>query len=343
MAVLCFAALATLATSCQEDETAPTPPPAAPAQPTLLELAVANADLDILEAAAIRAGADVTGPLSNASANLTVFAPTDAAFISFLQGLAGAPAGLTEATAITFVGTLPATTVRDILFYHVLGSRVAASAVPENGAVATLLATGSTPIAGRVFARRSGTTVRINEATVTTADVQARNGIVHVIDDVLDVPTLSITSTAFENTQLDLLSAALNRANLESTFTGVGPWTVFAPTDAAFISFLQEAFPTSGVSNEANALSFILSADPSVLAPILQAHVVSGNRVLFAADFPTTSTVLTTLNTARSVTAVRAGSNVTVIGAGATASTVVTANVLTTNGVVHVIDRVIRL
>ena len=78
--------------------------------------------------------------------------------------------------------------------------------------------------------------VSIGDATVTLADVPASNGVIHVIDKVLMPPAdvLDIPATAASTGAHDSLVAALTQANLVSALQADGPFTVFAPTDAAF-------------------------------------------------------------------------------------------------------------
>lgn len=336
LAILMAAAL--FVTACDDDDD---DAPAVVPQQTILQLAQANSNLDILEAAVGRAGSDISNALSGAGP-LTVFAPTDDAFRDYVDVLNGAAARPTEAEAITAINGLTPAAVAGILRYHVLSGRVAASAVPANAAVNTLAAEGATNNAGRVFVRNSNG-VRVNNATVVTADVEASNGIVHVIDAVLVPPTQNIGQIAVGNDDLDLLVAALNRATgLFNAITGPGPLTVFAPTDQAFINLVDDINGADPAPDEAGALAAINALPLDQLTAILQAHVLAGNTVAYAADVPTAAANLNTLNSARQVTVQRTGAAVTVRGAGTVNSNVTIANITATNGVVHVIDRVIR-
>ena len=150
----------------------------------------------------------------------TVFAPTDAAF---------------EAAGIdlsTFDTDAENETLTDILLYHVVSGAVDAANVTD-GMVATMVNGDNA-----TFTVTDGA-VMINDANVTTADVTASNGIIHVIDRVLlppaDEPELVDIATVATNTgSHDALVAALAHAGLVETLQGDGPFTVFAPTDAAF-------------------------------------------------------------------------------------------------------------
>ena len=179
----------------------------------------------------------------------TVFAPTDAAF---------------EAAGIdlsTFDNDEANATLADILLYHVLDGAVDAANVSD-GLVATM-ANGD----NATFAVDNGT-VMINDATVTTADVAASNGIIHVIDKVLlppvEEPALEdITGVAAGTGVHGALVAALAHAELVATLQGEGPFTVFAPTDAAF--------EAAGI----NLTTFDNDEANATLADILLYHVVA--------------------------------------------------------------------
>lgn len=318
---------------------------------TLLDQVTSSADFDILEAAAVRAGASITGLLGNRNGSLTLLAPTDAAFIAFLQAQPGAPAGLTESTAITFLNTLPADNIARLLNKHVLSTRRGYSELPNPGTVLTPRATGATPFPGRLFGRRNPLgAYYLNEAVINSPDVRGVNGLLQYVNDVLDTSTALLTPTVVANTSLDILEAALVRANLANTFTGEGPWTVFAPTDTAFVSFLAATFPGNGITDEATAITFVNGADPAALTPILQRHVLGSNRYMTREENIVSATgvagwprTVSTLNSATNLIVTRTSTaNWNVIGGGTIVSNVLTSNVLCSNGVAHVISRVIR-
>ena len=236
----------------------------------------------------------------------TVFAPTDAAF---------------EAAGIdlsTFDNDEANATLVDILTYHVLSGAVDAANVTD-GLVATMVNGDNATFTV------DNETVMINDATVTTADVVASNGIIHVIDKVLtppaDEPVLDDIATVATNTGVhDSLVAALAHAGLVATLQGEGPFTVFAPTD--------EAFAAAGIdlstfdNDEANA----------TLKDILTYHVYAGS--VAAADV-TDGMVATMVNGDDATFTVVNG---TVMVGDAT---VTTADVAASNGVIHVIDKVL--
>ena len=138
-------------------------------------------------------------------------------------------------------------------------------------------------------------------------------------------PTGNIVETAQGNPNFTYLVAAVVRANLAATLSGAGPFTVFAPTNQAFIA---AGFPT---------IASIQAADPAVLTGILTYHVV-GARV-FSSDL-TEGLKPTTVN-GGTVTITLTGGAKVKGNKNQTASSVTQANLVTTNGVIHVIDQVL--
>ena len=236
----------------------------------------------------------------------TVFAPTDAAF---------------EAAGIdlsTFDTEAENETLSDILLYHVISGTVDAANVTD-GLVATMVN------GDNVTFTVTNETVMINDANVTDRDVAASNGIIHIIDKVLlppaEEPALEDISGVAAGTGVhDSLVAALAHAGLVATLQGDGPFTVFAPTDEAFA---EAGIDLSTFDNdEANA----------TLTDILTYHVYAGS--VAAADV-TDGMVATMVNGDDATFTVVNG---TVMVGGAT---VTTADVAASNGVIHVIDKVL--
>ena len=147
----------------------------------------------------------------------TVFAPTDQAF---------SDAGIDLAALDTPDGVA---TLSEILLSHVVASSVPASDVSDCMTAET--------VSGHALAFTVGESVMVNGATVTGVDVMTSNGIIHVIDKVLmptDTPN-DIPRTAQCTDVHDSLVAAVIQAELLETLQGEGPFTVFAPTDQAFV------------------------------------------------------------------------------------------------------------
>jgi transforming growth factor-beta-induced protein len=266
----------------------------------IVDVASADPNFSILVAALNKAGLASTlqgdGPF-------TVFAPTNAAFTSLLADL-----------GISSLDELSAETLKPILLYHVLGGKVLSTDLTD-GYVKTL---SSGPDQTKISLEVDKQNVKLNgSSSIIIADIKASNGVIHVIDKVLLPPT--VVGIALDNPAFSVLVAAVVKADLAGTLSGTGPFTVFAPTNAAF----QELFTQLGVSG-------IADLTKEQLTPILLYHVVSGNIL---------STQLTTgnVNTLNGSLSVNAGSSVTLNGS----SHVVVADVQGTNGVVHAIDKVL--
>ncbi len=269
-----------------------------PRQITVVDVIVNSAVHNTLEAAVI--AADLATTLSG-DGPFTVFAPTDAAFDAL-------PAGTVEALLQDPSGDLT-----DILLYHVLGAQVLSSDL-SNGQVATTLNGKDVTVTienGNVF---------VNNAQVTVADIVTDNGVVHIIDAVLLPPRTTVVDVIVNSADHNTLEAAVIAADLATTLSGDGPFTVFAPTDAAF-----DALPAGMVE--------ALLQDPSGdLTDILLYHVL-GAQVL-STDLSNGQTA-TTLN-GRDITVTIENGNVFINNAQVTV-----ADIVTDNGVVHVIDAVL--
>jgi len=144
----------------------------------------------------------------------TVFAPTDTAF---------AEAGIDLST---FDTPEENATLTAILLHHVVADSVPSSALSD-GMFAT------TVNGDRVQFGVDANGVTVSNANVTTPDVAASNGIIHVIDKVM-IPPVDIPATAQTTGIHNSLVAAVIQAELLPTLQGSGPFTVFAPTDQAF-------------------------------------------------------------------------------------------------------------
>ncbi len=300
-------------------------------------------EFTILLAAVQAADPAIVGLLSNADANLTVFAPTDAAFAAALEALGVSAEELLGNTDL----------LNEVLMYHVVpGAFDAAAIVALDGALigTTLYETALAPTV-------DGETVMINGATVVAADVIAANGVVHVIDSVLlppmddmgmmeeemateeamgemmDPGTIAdvvVASTSAETPEFTILLAAVQAADpsILATLSGSGPYTVFAPTDAAFAAALEAL----GVTAEE------LLANTELLNTVLAYHVVPGH---FSAE-----TVIAVAGEAgANVATLLSGNsvNITVVDGAVMVNdaTVVAADVHASNGIVHVIDAVL--
>jgi transforming growth factor-beta-induced protein len=235
----------------------------------------------------------------------TVFAPTDAAFAKVpkatLDALAADPARL-----------------KAVLLYHVVPGRVTAADVAK--------LTSAKTAEGRSLAIKvANGSVFVDAAQVTTPDVEATNGVIHVIDSVL-IPQeatatapKTIVQTAVAAGSFKTLASLLKKAGLVGTLQGKGPFTVFAPTDAAFAKLPKATLAA-------------LAKDKAKLRSVLLYHVVKGN--VPAAKVVTLRSAKTLNGKAVSIRV--NGGKVSVGGARVT-----TADVKASNGVIHVVNKVL--
>jgi len=288
-----------------------------PASGTIDVVAATNGSFDTLVLALQTAGLDSV--LADPSGKFTVFAPTDAAFAAYLAD-----------TGITAGQLLASPDLADILLYHVI------SGAEVNAAAAIAIAGNAVEMGNsdNLALSLSGADLFANLSQVSTPNVDASNGIIHVIDTVLTPPadatdpTMTITQIAQSSADFTILVLALQAAGLEDTLNDPsGDFTVFAPTNAAFTALLG----TLGIS------AGDLLASPN-LSKILLKHVLAGSVdsvtafTLNGADVPTLNPDGETVELAI------APGQFTVDGAQVT-----TFDVGATNGVIHIIDAVITL
>ena len=255
----------------------------------IAEIATENGNFTTLVDALV--ATDLVGALSG-EGPFTVFAPTDAAFAALPDG--------------TLEG-LTTEQLTDILLYHVVDEALLSGEVVASKFLPTLLGT---------WLEVDAVAGTVGGAPLSTTDIMASNGIIHVIDAVIqppaDIPTIASGSDDFES-----LVAALVRVGLVDALTAEGPFTVFAPTDAAFA-----ALPDGTVEGLTDA----------ELSNILQYHVYAG--LVQAADI-TDGAELTMLNGDTLTFAITDGTP-TVGGADFVAT-----DVLALNGLIHIVDGVL--
>jgi transforming growth factor-beta-induced protein len=251
---------------------------------------------------------------------LTLFAPTNDAFDKLLAEL--------NLTASQLLANKPLLT--QVLTYHVLGTQVLARQI-ENGATPTTLQGQALTLAtGRDgFGQRTVeiTDARGRKANVTFTNLRARNGVVHLIDRVILPTDQDLVAVAAGNADFSTLVAAVQAAGLVDTLKGPGPFTVLAPTNAAFGALLAEL----------NLTADQLLANKPLLTKVLTYHVLAAR--LLAADLAD-GQVRTTVQ-GETVTFRRQNGVLSIVDARGRTAKVVIANVQATNGVVHAIDRVI--
>ena len=269
---------------------------------TIVQTAVSAGQFTTLASLVQQAG--LVDTLSGAGP-FTVFAPTDAAFAKVpkatLDALAADPAKL-----------------KAVLLYHVVPGRVTAADVVK-------LSSAKTSEGRSVAIKVSDGAVFVDGARVTTPDVMASNGVIHVIDSVLipreaaSTAPKTIVQTAVGVGSFKTLTTLLKKAGLVGTLQGKGPFTVFAPTDAAFAKVPKATLAALG-------------SDRAKLRSVLLYHVVKGN---VPASKVVTLRSAKTLN-GKSVAIRVSDGKVSVGGARVT-----TADVQASNGVIHVVNKVL--
>ncbi len=284
----------------------------APAPGTIVDIAAGNPSFSTLVTAVKAAGLAET---LSGNGPFTVFAPTNQAF-----------AALPKGTLETLLKPENRDQLRKVLTYHVVSRNLMAKDL-RSGRVAT--------VAGdSVTVEVKGRSVKINNANVVTADINAKNGVIHVIDKVLLPPDLmstapvatkpaqlgTIVDIAAGNSSFSTLVTAVKAAGLAETLSGNGPFTVFAPTNEAFA-----ALPKGTLEK------LLKPENRDMLRKVLTYHVVSGD--LMAKDLRSGQVATVAGN---SVAVQVQNGRVRVNNAN-----VVKADIDATNGVVHVIDRVL--
>jgi len=291
---------------------------------TLADVAKANGSFTALLAAADKAGLSAT--LATANANLTVFAPTDAAFTTLSTQL-----GFANPTAM--VTALPADALKNILTYHIVSGTKSAADLKAGGASQTTLYSfggAATTLALNTSSGVSITDAVLATAKVTTADVTASNGIIHAVDKVLVPPgVLNVVQMAQANPAVfSSVVGAVVKTNLAATLSGPGPFTVFAPTNTAF----------SAVATLAAILS------DAQLKSVLLYHVLSGQVLSSAIPFGTAVPTLdtTTLSNATvPAQTITINKDLTIKDSQNSAAKITAVDVRGSNGVIHVIDKVL--
>lgn len=280
--------------------------PAFAADQDIVEIAAENPSFSILVSALQKA--DLVGALQG-DGPFTVFAPTDAAFIALLGAL-----------DISAEQLLAQPDLAKVLLYHVVSGKVMSTDLSDGMMAPT--------VNGESLTVDLSMGVKINDSSVVTADIEASNGVIHVIDKVL-VPSnfklvleeeKDIVDIALGNEDFSMLVSLLKQADLVGALQGEGPFTVFAPTNDAFADLLAAL----------NISASDLMTQPA-LKDVLLYHVVSGK--VMSTDL-SDGLVAPTLN---GETIVFDLSN----GVKVNKSNVISADIEASNGVIHVVDSVL--
>ncbi len=287
--------------ACSDDEPVI---PEVPTTNTIVDIAVGDAQFSTLVAALTRT--NLVATLQSAGP-FTVFAPTNDAFTALGVDLA----------------TVSDADLTNILLNHVIGAKINAGDIADGQTYAsTASASGPGGEALSILIEKGSAGVSINGAiNVTTADVEADNGVIHIVDAV--IMPLDVVGHAVANSAFTSLVGALSGApgELVSALQGTGPFTVFAPTNSAF-----------------DAISDVVAGlTPEQLATVLTYHVVAGANV--RSDALTDDMVVTTLSGQDITIDLDGGASIKDQSGADVAIALV--DVQGTNGVIHVIETVL--
>lgn len=302
--------------SCSDDDNGgPAPLP----EQNIVEIALATPELATLVAALQAADGNLVEVLSG-DGPFTVLAPTNAAFVTFLA-----------ANGFNSLDEVPTDVLAEILLNHVISADITSGDLVASGA--GYASTNASGAGGNNISIYFNTAngVRFNNASAVTdggADISASNGTIHIVDAVIPIP--SIVAHAAANSEFSSLVTALGVADgdLIDVLSGDGPFTVLAPDNAAFETFL-DGTPLGNVNT-------------AVLSQILLNHVVEG--VVTSSDLVGSGAGYTnTFATGPGDNDLSLYFNTSdgVIFNGI--STVTTADVVGTNGIIHAVNTVIDI
>lgn len=288
-----------------------------PEELTIVETASATPELSNLVAALTAADGDLVNVLSGG--NFTVLAPNNTAFELFLSD-----------NGFASLDEVPTDLLANILLNHVITGSVGSTDLVASGSGYTT--TNATNMDGdnlSMYFTTSEGVVFNGGSNVIAADIPASNGVIHVVDAVIALPT--VVTFATSNPVFETLVTALTREDLNTDYVSVlsgetnAPFTVFAPTNDAFISLLSELGASS-----------LNDIDTATLTATLNTHVVAGANV--RANDLTQGMQINTLGDGLTVS-LDAGPQL--IDSNDRVAGIIAVDVQAYNGVVHVIDNVV--
>lgn len=296
--------------SCNNDDNTVTP-----VDNSITGLALKTPDLSILVQALQRA--ELTTTLQT-SGTYTVFTPTNTAFTAFLA-----------TTPYATINDVPKEVLTQILLNHVISTKLTASDLTTGYLKTLAKGTASSTNTLSMYVNTTAGVKLNGVATVTTPNVLASNGVIHVVDKVIGLPTIITHATANPNfTSLVGALTGQGQPDFVSVLSGTGPFTVFAPTNAAFTALNTELAPGG-----------IAGVSAANLTKVLQYHVVSPANVL-AATLTEGQIVTPILSPAQTFT-IQLSGGAKIKDANNRMSNIVITDVQCSNGVIHAIDKVL--
>jgi uncharacterized surface protein with fasciclin (FAS1) repeats len=309
--IIGIAFLAVSVLSCSDDNES---------QPTIVDIASGDAEFSTLVRALERT--DLVTTLDG-SGQFTVFAPTNAAFTTFFTSIS-------TPTNVVTVENVPVATLKAILLNHVIGSEIKSTALPTATYASTLSPINTTATSPTIsmFVQKAGSVVTINGgsanggATVTTADLDASNGVIHVVGNVIAIPT--VVNHVIANPDFDTLQTVVTSTDQAavlgalSGLTATAPATLFAPNNAAFTAAQVTKVLQYHVTTAGNVRSSQLTNNqvvPMFTSPVLNVTVILGTSNPVTVDIKDTQNIL---------------------------SRVFQADIQASNGVIHGVNKVLR-
>ena len=371
--VFLVSAFALVFGSCNDKLDLPTPA----SGNTIMSLITNSSDFNVLNAALIKTGQN-NGLKSINSGQITLFAPNDAAFVTYLNGISATV--VTETDAINFINGLTTATTAPLtmaalngtLTYHMVSSKITSDMFVGNQVFATLNG-------GRLSVSKGATVVLnansvVNGATVIGFDSPASNGVMHTIDRVMAAVATTnvltplgisvnyatspptVTSSAFNATDTDFnLFAAMIRVTGQAVIllpnaAPLPDFTIFQPNDGKVRAYFLAIDPTLTTEVLVGAyLNSLISATPPAtpnptlaqLTDLVKYHYVKGR--FLTSDF-TSGQTLTTGLTGNTITVTIAGAVYTLVDGNAlvTDPTITTKDILTNSGILHTVSDVLR-
>lgn len=327
LSLLLFVAGTSLVSCSDDDNNNNTQP-----QNSIVDIAASNSNFSILAQAVELAG--LTATLDGAG-QFTVFAPTNAAFNAYL-----------DTTPYDNINEVPVAALKNLLLNHVIGAEVMSSAV-TTGYVNTMSPMGTMANSPMIsmYINKSGNTITINGGAAnggttvinTSADIDASNGVIHAVNNVIGIPT--IVNHVVANPDFDTLQAVVTSTsgafgdqsavlNALNSVTASAPVTVFAPNNAAFTA------ATTGSG-------FAVGATPAQVTKVLQYHVSAAGNVR-STQLQNNQSIPTITQPSQNLTVILGGGNVDIRDSANNLSRVFQADVQASNGVIHGVNRVLQ-
>ena len=284
---------------------------------TITEFAASNSDLSNLTAALSAADGNLLSLLNGG--NYTVLAPNNFAFEIFL-----------DKNGFTSIDEVPTDILKNILLNHVISGTVKSTdlAVAVSGYTSTNATNTDGDFLSMYFSTNNG--VVFNGASnVLNPDIAASNGVMHIVDALIELPT--VVTFATTNPGFETLVTALTRDDLSEDFVSIlstttepAPFTVFAPTNEAFSSLFSEL-----------SIDSLNDIDTATLESTLGTHVVAEANVRF--EDLSDGMLITTIGDDLTISV---GTGPLLVDLNGRTANIIAVDIQAYNGVIHVIDNV---